>query len=59
MSHWLAKRKSFLITIGIVFLLFAAFGIPNILPPRFEWASVPLAVRIRVLDEEHGTWNFH
>ena len=52
MSDWLTKRKLFLIIIGVAVLLFAVLAIPHILPPGYESASVPLAVRVRVMDRE-------
>ena len=54
MRQWLAKRKMLLTVTGLAVLLFASIAIPNMLPPRFEWASLPLAVRVQVKDHASG-----
>jgi len=49
-----ARRRpstSLVITVGLVLAVFVMIVIPNMMPARFEWASVPLAVRLRVFDQ--------
>jgi len=49
-----AFSTPFVVTIVVVLIVFTTIAIPNILAHRFEWASVPLAVRVHVSDQRSG-----
>jgi len=44
-----------MIVAGVVLLFSIGIIIPNFVAPRFEWASVPLAVHIQVTDQKLAT----
>ena len=50
------KRSSlgFYLVAGLIIVLLAAIAVPNFVNARFEWSSVSLNVRVRVVDKETG-----
>jgi len=59
-EHSLNKSRSRRATVisylvaGLIILLFAAIAVPNFVNARFEWSSVSLTVRVRVMDKQTG-----
>jgi len=47
-------QRMLIILCGVVTLLSVAITLPNFFAPRFVWASVPLAIRVRVTDRQSG-----
>ena len=54
-SHRRRLSLGFLLCTGIIVVLLAAIAIPNFVQARFDAASNPLAVQVRVIDQQSQT----